>query len=551
MPQSSVGDRFGPFTLVRALSEQGLRERWIARWSEAPERPPLLLELLPGPLAEHRGLPRPIREELAHLRVFGHRRFTTPGRLALEATRIGFSFEVPGIFTLEEVLDRLRRQHTPMPAAPAVELGRKLAEALVALHARTPLPGQSGAHHALRPAHIFLAPDGEISISATWVGPLEHLWPWGPPPGSWAYLAPEEVRGQKGDARSDLYAVGRMLMECLRLRPASGPEGALTVRHLHKESDLPELKDFEGHPGITHLLEKLLAHQPSARFANAEALLTTLTEVQQQVGFSPTLSMFLASQGWNDDAVSNTREIQRKSLMLDRTGEVATSGVTLQPGRAISGSPVLPRVNPRDLATTNEDPFASLEAALSDLALAEDTFDLVVEHEDGPEPLVEPLDDEDEPLIAVSRPRPPARPNLEVGDADLAAMAIDLEQILPEVSVRQVEPPSPTHKALAWVERIAKDGSRTRYPLDGTPVTVGRSPSCTIHLTGDGRVSRLHCRILHERGQFLVEDAGSNNGTLVDGTFIKKHILRGGEEIIVGGTMLQYIPLPADKSGGR
>ena len=80
---------------------------------------------------------------------------------------------------------------------------------------------------------------------------------------------------------------------------------------------------------------------------------------------------------------------------------------------------------------------------------------------------------------------------------------------------------------------------------------VGREPDCDVILQ-DKLASRRHFQILwNDEGYFVLKDLQTSNGTLVDGTFIKKHILRGGEEIIVGGTMLQYIPLPADNSGGR
>lgn len=54
------------------------------------------------------------------------------------------------------------------------------------------------------------------------------------------------------------------------------------------------------------------------------------------------------------------------------------------------------------------------------------------------------------------------------------------------------------------------------FPFEGKSVTIGRSPKCEIVIPHDG-VSRQHCRIDLENGEFFVTDLASTNGVMIDG----------------------------------
>lgn len=60
----------------------------------------------------------------------------------------------------------------------------------------------------------------------------------------------------------------------------------------------------------------------------------------------------------------------------------------------------------------------------------------------------------------------------------------------------------------------------------------------------EAKISRRHARIIHEEDSFMIEDLGSTNGTyvnrgrrLIPGT---PHILKDGDEIIIGKTFLRF-----------
>ena len=63
-----------------------------------------------------------------------------------------------------------------------------------------------------------------------------------------------------------------------------------------------------------------------------------------------------------------------------------------------------------------------------------------------------------------------------------------------------------------------------------SPVTIGRSPECDIFLDEAG-ISRLHARLRPREMGLEIEDAGSTNGSFLNGQRITTAIARPGDEI--------------------
>jgi pSer/pThr/pTyr-binding forkhead associated (FHA) protein len=72
-----------------------------------------------------------------------------------------------------------------------------------------------------------------------------------------------------------------------------------------------------------------------------------------------------------------------------------------------------------------------------------------------------------------------------------------------------------------------------------TPVTIGREEGNSIQLN-DERVSRFHLKIQEDRDKIVLTDLESTNGTKVNGEDIQLRILRHGDLISVGRSVLLY-----------
>jgi len=77
------------------------------------------------------------------------------------------------------------------------------------------------------------------------------------------------------------------------------------------------------------------------------------------------------------------------------------------------------------------------------------------------------------------------------------------------------------------------------YPKLHTPVTLGREEGNTVQLN-DERVSRFHAKIQEDQGQVVLTDLESTNGTRLNGEPVQLTILRVGDRIVIGRTMLLF-----------
>jgi pSer/pThr/pTyr-binding forkhead associated (FHA) protein len=81
-------------------------------------------------------------------------------------------------------------------------------------------------------------------------------------------------------------------------------------------------------------------------------------------------------------------------------------------------------------------------------------------------------------------------------------------------------------------------------PLTEDDVTIGRSSICTIRLTHDSEISRVHCSVQRRPdGSYAVIDAASKNGTFLNGQrLLNEEVeLTDGDRIRVGQTVIRFV----------
>jgi hypothetical protein len=78
-----------------------------------------------------------------------------------------------------------------------------------------------------------------------------------------------------------------------------------------------------------------------------------------------------------------------------------------------------------------------------------------------------------------------------------------------------------------------------RVALGEHPTVIGRLAGSEVTLT-DPRSSRRHAEVRPHGDGYVVVDLGSTNGTLVNGTRVHEQLLRDGDEITVGATVIRF-----------
>lgn len=100
---------------------------------------------------------------------------------------------------------------------------------------------------------------------------------------------------------------------------------------------------------------------------------------------------------------------------------------------------------------------------------------------------------------------------------------------------------APAKQRRAWrLVVVEPDSERGHtFAVDGE-ATLGRGGGCTVPLGFDTFVSSVHARVYERDGTLWIEDAGSTNGTYVNGKKIDKAAKLGkGDRVQVGETVLR------------
>jgi Nif-specific regulatory protein len=92
----------------------------------------------------------------------------------------------------------------------------------------------------------------------------------------------------------------------------------------------------------------------------------------------------------------------------------------------------------------------------------------------------------------------------------------------------------------AELEAIAGPLKGNSIPLAEDEISVGREPSNLISLL-DVAVSRRHCLIRRDAGQFKIQDLNSRNSTFVNGVPVTERALASGDEIKIGSSLFVFV----------
>jgi eukaryotic-like serine/threonine-protein kinase len=171
---------------------------------------------------------------------------------------------------LRSVLDRFER----LPPRLAVHVALELARGLEAIHA------VGTVHRDLKPANLLISREGEVKLTDFGVA-LEQSGPAltqsGVVVGTPAYLSPEQLAGERADARSDLFAFGVLLYELLTGKtpyPESDePDSPSRLARMQRERYAAPRKLCRDVPrGVARAVKSCLRARPAQRPASAAEL---------------------------------------------------------------------------------------------------------------------------------------------------------------------------------------------------------------------------------------------------------------------------------------
>jgi serine/threonine protein kinase len=184
-----------------------------------------------------------------------------------------------------------------LPVERALRLAIAIGHGLEHIHAH------GIAHRDLKPDNVMVGPNDSVKLidfglasmsgaRRLTFGNFSRIM------GTADYISPEQVQGKRGDARSDIYALGVVLYEMLASRsPWEGinPFTVMKERTLHDPAPLRTLNG-DVPPGVEAIVQKALRRDPARRYASAAELVRALENPEQADDTPP-------SPDWNPHAV--------------------------------------------------------------------------------------------------------------------------------------------------------------------------------------------------------------------------------------------------------
>jgi serine/threonine-protein kinase len=171
--------------------------------------------------------------------------------------------------TLRSMLSREKH----LSVDKAIDLGSQLAAAMSYAHS------QGVVHRDLKPENVLVTPDGRLVVTdfgvALMAGARRLTWRWvSTALGTPDYMSPEQIQGKRGDARTDVYAIGVMLYEMLAGRVPWDGDNALSVMSQAVNSPVPSIHQLnpEVPPPIEGIVRKCLRKSPDERYEDAASL---------------------------------------------------------------------------------------------------------------------------------------------------------------------------------------------------------------------------------------------------------------------------------------
>jgi hypothetical protein len=260
------GERFGPYDILAPLGAGGMGVVFRARDTRLGRE--VALKTLPPESAADPARLQRFEQEARAASSLNHPNVLT-------VFDVGREGSTPFLVTelLEGETLRARLAAGPLPPEQVVALGAQAARGLAAVHEKGIV------HRDLKPENLFVTRAGSLKIldfgvarttepAATGTLPLTQS---GAVLGTAGYMSPEQVRGRPADPRSDLFALGAILHECLSGQPTFPGETPVERGYAILNAG-PSPADPRAPSALLRVLRRCLEKAPEDRFQTARDL---------------------------------------------------------------------------------------------------------------------------------------------------------------------------------------------------------------------------------------------------------------------------------------
>ena len=283
----SAGSTLSHYRIISKIGEGGMGEVYLAGDVRLARK--VALKILSADLTRHEDRVRRFEQEARAASALSHPNILTIFDIGKEDSTHFIATEFIDGHTLRSVLARSR-----MKLGEVLDIALQAAGALAAAHAAGII------HRDIKPENIMVRPDGLVKVLDFGLAKLiEAQAPSndsgartiakadtdpGTVMGTAAYMSPEQARGQKVDARTDIFSLGVVIYEMIAGRPPFEGETAshVIVSILEKEPALLTRSSPDAPSELERIVTKALAKDKDERYQTVKDLLIDLKRLKQR-----------------------------------------------------------------------------------------------------------------------------------------------------------------------------------------------------------------------------------------------------------------------------
>ena len=213
-----------------------------------------------------------------------------------------------------------------LPLHERIRITAEVADALAHAHDRGVL------HRDVKPANILLTPHLDAKVTDFGIGKLltgdTDLTSTGQMVGSPAYMSPEQIKGDKLDARTDIFSLGVVLYQAITLRKPFPADTLTTLVYqiLHEEPPDPSTLHENLPAEYSPILHKCLAKKREERYQSAAELAADLRHALGDAPMSRTTGLTASWTPPVPDATATSETPTQATPAVDAESPTITAG---------------------------------------------------------------------------------------------------------------------------------------------------------------------------------------------------------------------------------
>jgi eukaryotic-like serine/threonine-protein kinase len=315
----------GRYTIDRPLGKGGMSA--VYRASDPNLKRAVAVKLIHAHLADSPEFVRRFREEATTVAQLRHPHIVQVFDFNREGETFYMVMELITGETLREYLDRLKASGRVTPLADMVKYAADLCDAEDYAHKRGLI------HRDIKPANVIINAEGQAILMDFGIAKIlggEQFTATGATLGTALYMAPEQVRGEQVDKRTDIYATGATVYEMIAGEPPYSSTSVVSLLMMHVNDPVPDLRSVRTDvpPALVAIVQKAMAKKSEDRFQTAAEMAASLRAVGnslQDSGQGRTVAEVTDVQRTVPDLDTGPRERARMAPTVADSGARATA----------------------------------------------------------------------------------------------------------------------------------------------------------------------------------------------------------------------------------